>query len=114
MCRSPIAERLLRVRLRERLGPAADQVAVASAGTGALEGQPMDPVEAETMRSLFGSDDGFAAHRLTADQVRTADLVLTATREHRAATVRLAPQASRRSFTLREFSRLDRKSTRLN
>ena len=38
--------------------------------------------------------------------VSGADLVLTATREHRAAAVTLSPQAARRTFTLREFDRL--------
>jgi protein-tyrosine phosphatase len=40
------------------------------------------------------------------DHVDEADLVLTATRTHRAAVVRLQPRANRRTFTMREFGRL--------
>jgi protein-tyrosine phosphatase len=40
--------------------------------------------------------------------VQRADLVLTATREHRVAVVSLDPQALPRTFTLREFARLVR------
>jgi protein-tyrosine phosphatase len=49
---------------------------------------------------------GFRARQLTDDLVRAANLVLTATREHRSAVVDLLPAAVRRTFTLREFARL--------
>lgn len=44
--------------------------------------------------------------RLTRHDVETADLVLTATREHRAEVVRMLPQAASRVFTLKEFARV--------
>ncbi|HWG93012.1 MAG TPA: hypothetical protein VNU66_02150, partial [Mycobacteriales bacterium] len=48
----------------------------------------------------------FRARELVAEHVAGADLVLTATREHRASAVVLHPRASARTFTLREFARL--------
>jgi len=108
ICRSALAERLLGARLGDRVQPAAELVAVASAGTAGLEGRPMDPTAAERLRALGGDDDGFVARRLTAEHIRAADLVLTATRAHRASAVRLAPEASSRTFTLREFASLAR------
>src|SRR6266516_3236405 len=75
VCRSPLAERLIRARLAAALGGGADP-------------------------------DGFRARAVSADLVAGADLVLTATREHRAAVVRLHPPAHRYTFTVREFGRL--------
>lgn len=48
----------------------------------------------------------FASRRLTADMIENADLVLTATRVHRADVLREVPTAMRKTFTLREFARL--------
>jgi protein-tyrosine phosphatase len=48
-------------------------------------------------------DKGHVGRQLTADLVRRADLVLTATREHRREVVELDPTAGQRSFTIREF-----------
>ena len=99
-----MAERILRADLDA--GPAGDRFVVESAGTSGLEGCPMDPAALDVLsaQGLDGSD--FRARALTAAHVATADLVLGATREHRAAAVRLDPTAVRRTFTLREFARL--------
>jgi protein-tyrosine phosphatase len=43
---------------------------------------------------------------VSADRVRSSNLVLTAAREHRAAVVSLVPRASQTTFTIREFARL--------
>ena len=48
----------------------------------------------------------FRARELTAEMVEESDLVLVASREHRAAVVTLVPRAAGRTFTLREFGRL--------
>ena len=44
--------------------------------------------------------------RTSADQLRRADLVLTATARHRSQAITLAPEVLRRSFTIRQFARL--------
>ena len=106
VCRSPLAERLLRARLDAALGPAADRVEVSSAGTSAVVGAGMDPRAATVGAMLGASADGFVARSLEAAHVAGADLVLGATRQHRAAAVRLHPQAHRYAFTVREFARL--------
>lgn len=100
ICRSPYAERVLRHHL------AADQVQVVSAGTGAMIDHPIDP-DATALLSGAGVDaDGHVAQRLTRELVDAADLVLTMTREHRTAVVRLAPRAVRKTFTVIEAARL--------
>lgn len=104
ICRSPLVERLLQADLDARFGPGA--LRVRSAGTHALVDQPMDERAAAVLRSLGGDPDGFRARRLTESMVREADLVITATREHRAQVSRLHPRAMRRSFTLRELALL--------
>jgi protein-tyrosine phosphatase len=101
ICRSPAVERLLRLMF----GPSAG-IAVASAGTGALVGQPIHEPMAALLREAGADTEGFAARRLTEAMVRDADLVLALTRAHRAAVVKLWPGAVRRTFTLRELARL--------
>lgn len=99
ICRSPAAQLLL----ADRLGGDVD---VVSAGSRALVGQPVEPAMARLLQSVGPAMHAFAAQRLTAALVREADLVIGLAREHRSAAVQLAPSALKRSFTLRELSRL--------
>ena len=77
-----------------------------SAGTIAEPGQAMVEEAAELSRRYGGLPDGHAATMLTPQLIDRSQLVLTATREHRAAVVSLLPRASRYAFTLNEFARL--------
>jgi protein-tyrosine phosphatase len=79
---------------------------VHSAGTYGLEGYAIEPGAARELTSLGIDSAAFRARRVTADLVRDADLVLTATREHRGAVVTLEPKALARTYTMREFARL--------
>ncbi|MCW2606125.1 MAG: Tyrosine phosphatase [Frankiales bacterium] len=106
ICRSPMAEALMRAGLQARLGPAADAFLVESAGTWGHSGSPMEPHALSTLASYGVPGESFRARELVAEHVVAADLVLTATREHRAAAVVLHPRAAARTFTLREFARL--------
>ncbi|MEX2291731.1 MAG: low molecular weight phosphatase family protein [Mycobacteriales bacterium] len=106
ICRSPMAERLTRAGLQERLGPASGRFVVDSAGTWGQAGAPMEPYALSTLQSVSLDGTDFRARELVAEHVARADLVLGATREHRAAAVVLHPRAAARSFTLREFDRL--------
>ncbi|ROS78670.1 low molecular weight phosphatase family protein [Cellulomonas sp. PhB143] len=99
VCRSPALERMLRRDLD-------DVVRVVSAGTQARATSPVDPPMAELMEADGLVTKGFAAQQLTARVIERADLVVTATREHRSAVVRLVPAAVRRTFTLLELARL--------
>lgn len=104
VCRSPLIERLLRRSLDEAYGAGAVQVH--SAGTGALVDSAMDEQSAQILADLGGDHVGFLARWLEPEMVAEADLVLTATREHRHSVMQHAPRALRRSFTVRELAHL--------
>ncbi|MCU1588943.1 MAG: Tyrosine phosphatase [Frankiales bacterium] len=106
ICRSPMAEHLMRAGLRKRLGEHADRFVVESAGTWGHTGSPMEAYALSTLASYDVDGSSFTARELVAEHVVGADLVLGATREHRAAAVVLHPRAAARTFTLREFARL--------
>ncbi|MCW2498766.1 MAG: etp, partial [Frankiales bacterium] len=106
ICRSPMAEHLMREGLRQRLGDRADAFVIESAGTWGHTGSAMEPFALSTLAALGHDGSAFQARELVAEHVAAADLVLGATREHRAAAVVLQPRAAKRTFTLREFDRL--------
>lgn len=103
ICRSPLAEVMLRVALDER------STTVASAGTHALIGHEMT-APARALAIAGGAREYDAgSHRarlLTERMLLDTDLVLTMTREHRAFAVQLAPSRLHRVFPVREFARL--------
>lgn len=104
VCRSPLAERVLRARLADQgwLGT----VAVASAGTRAAEGQPMCAVSATLIAPGEAPPAGHSARQATAELVRDAGLVLVMEREQRGDIARLAPGSQAKVFTLREIGPL--------
>jgi protein-tyrosine phosphatase len=106
ICRSPMAEHLMREGLRQRLGDRVDAFVIESAGTWGHTGSAMEPFALSTLAALGHDGSAFQARELVAEHVAAADLVLGATREHRAAAVVLQPRAAKRTFTLREFDRL--------
>ncbi len=81
VCRSPLAEALMRRELDRR---GADATSVSSAGTGAWEGAPAS--EGAYLVALEHGVDlsNHRARLLTKETVRQADLVLTMARHHRA------------------------------
>lgn len=103
ICRSPLAEALLRHHLDGL------PVTVHSAGTYALAGEQMTD-QNQVIASELGVDDarGHRARQLTEPMLDEADLVLALSREHRRAIAELLPRANRVTFTLREFARLTR------
>jgi protein-tyrosine phosphatase len=107
ICRSPMAEVLLKTHLRSLVGEeAARQVRVQSAGTGLWNvGEPMNPPAAQELLARGADPAGFRARHLVAGYVAEADLILTATREHHDVVVELDPSAARRSFVMGEFGR---------
>jgi protein-tyrosine phosphatase len=107
ICRSPMGQMMLASRMRSALGDdAARLVEVTSAGTYGLIGHPIEPDALSALDELGVVPGEFAARELARDIVEQQDLVLTATREHRAAAVSMLPRASRWTFTIREFARL--------
>ena len=101
ICRSPLAEQLLRVGLSTW-----SDVTLASAGTIGLAGQPMPDQAATLSRRLGGDPTTHAARVLAPDHLMSANLVLAMSREHRRAIAELVPRAIRYTFTIREFARL--------
>ncbi|KQS98786.1 hypothetical protein ASG23_13685 [Cellulomonas sp. Leaf395] len=99
--RSRAAERLMRARVGQDEG-----IEVSSAGTRAALGEPVVEPFDELLTAVGAYTDGRSARQLSTETVHSADLVLTATREERAAVVRLVPAAVGRTFTLREFARV--------
>jgi len=107
ICRSPLMELLLLRGLEQRLGADRAGVTVASAGTLAMNGDPMEPAALRAARSLGLQTAGeHRSRRLTPAVLADVDLVLCAAREHRTAVVTAAPHLLRRTFTLRELARL--------
>jgi protein-tyrosine phosphatase len=105
VCRSPLAEHVLRMRIGELRRPdVGSAVHVASAGVRALTGQPMDGNAAAELRRLGGDATTFRARQLTGEIAGRADLVLTATRALRSRVLEEAPRALKRTFTIREFA----------
>ena len=102
ICRSPLAEALLRRDLTARGFP---EIEVGSAGTGAWDGAP-----ASEGAYLVGLERGLdlSGHRarlLTRELVEGADLVLTMARHHRARVEELGGEG--RVFVLGEYAGRD-------
>ncbi|MEU1621999.1 protein-tyrosine-phosphatase [Streptomyces sp. NPDC058864] len=106
VCRSPMAERLTRHELTLRLGDGAAGIVVESAGTWGHEGAPMEAHAATVLAEYAADPTGFLGRELLDDHVIDADLVLTATRDHRAQVISMGHAAGLRTFTLKEFTRL--------
>jgi protein-tyrosine phosphatase len=104
ICRSPIAEGLLRGALVARFGTLAPNVA--SAGTFGMEGSG---ARAESVRAAAerGVDiSGHVAREITGTMVEHATLVVTMAGEHRDAIARFSPDTAHKTFTLKELVRL--------
>ncbi|PPF82225.1 low molecular weight phosphatase family protein [Subtercola sp. Z020] len=101
ICRSPLAEGLLRERLRE-IG----DVDLSSAGIIARDG---DQVTDQILQIGGQFDVDLSAHRaryMIEPYVAGADLLFAMARSHRRAIVEMMPRKVSVTFTLREFARL--------
>jgi protein-tyrosine phosphatase len=103
ICRSPMAEGLLRDGLRARFGDEAPSVA--SAGTAGLEGNPAMPESVQAARELGSDISAHRARALTRAMPQEADLVVCMAAEHRDDVIRLANGAASTTFTLKELVR---------
>lgn len=103
ICRSPLAETLLRTRL------AGLDLRVHSAGTHGLVGEAMTEPAQRLARTHGVEPTQASAHRarlLTEPLLDDADLILTMTAEQRDYAVRMLPRRLHRIFPVREFARL--------
>ena len=104
VCRSPIAEGMLRAAFAERLGDGAPEVA--SAGTMGWEGSGADPNSIAAAAERGVDISGHVARGLASADLLSADLVLAMSSEHAVAAVREARGAASKTFTLKELVRL--------
>jgi protein-tyrosine phosphatase len=104
ICRSPIAEAALRAALQRRLGD--DAPAVTSAGTHGWEGWGATTEAIRAARELGVAIDAHLARALHDRMVDEADLVVTMAAEHRDAIMLARPEATAKTFTIKELVRL--------
>lgn len=103
ICRSPMAEVVLRSRL------SSTDAAVSSAGTQARVGEGMTDLALELSLRAGADLETASAHRaryLVEPVLVGVDLVLAMTREHRSHIVKMMPSRLWQTFTVREFARL--------
>ena len=98
VCRSPMAEGLFRHAVKGR-----GEFRVLSAGIGAIDGQSPTPHSVQAMREIGIDISHQRSHALTSEMVRSADLILGMTHSHTDTVALLYPQASEKTFLLREF-----------
>lgn len=102
ICRSPLAEQLLKSKFQ-----GVDQIEFDSAGTQAMVDQPMPEHSLRIARDHEILDaELHRGKQLTEAHLDSADLILAMDRGHRKQIVELSPRATRKVFTVREFKRL--------
>ncbi len=102
LCRSPMAEHLLRARMQA----AGLTWVVSSAGLRAQSAHPMHPLAERVLRSRGVVVDGWLSSAVSEATVMNSDLILTATGEQRGQVCQLAPSVRTHTFTLLELARL--------
>jgi protein-tyrosine phosphatase len=104
-CRSPIGQQLLAHDARERFGDR-DRWLIESAGTNIPGRWPLHPYAATVLAERLPEVAEHESIQLSPALIARADLVLTATRQHRSAVVSSLPAAIGRTFTILQFARL--------
>ena len=106
ICRSPMAEALLRTWLAHHAPDVADSVRVSSAGVRARDGDPAAP-HMVAIADRWGLDlHDHRSRPATVDLATGATLVVTMEAAHRDAVARLATGLAARTFTLPELAEL--------
>jgi RpiB/LacA/LacB family sugar-phosphate isomerase len=98
VCRSPMAEGMLRHMLRGR-----DDIQIASAGLGAMDGVRVTDAAAEVVAELGVDISSHVSQSLTGGLVQQADFIFVMTRQHQDTLQTLFPSASEKTFLVREF-----------
>lgn len=99
ICRSPMAEALLRHRL-----PNAG-VKVHSAGIGALLGAPMDPLAQMVLAAHQVPTHSHIARQVDLQMLRQAELILLMEQAHQSNILRLAPEVRGKTFLIGKWQR---------
>jgi RpiB/LacA/LacB family sugar-phosphate isomerase len=98
ICRSPMAQGLFADLIRGRR-----DIEVASAGIGAIGGQPPSPHAVEVMQEIGIDIRNIRSKPLMAETVRRADFIFVMTYGHLDSMLLLFPSAAEKTFLLREF-----------
>jgi glycine hydroxymethyltransferase len=98
VCRSPMAEGLLRHALRND-----PDVRAVSAGLGALDGQPATEASVDVMAELGIDISRHSSQSLRVPLVEQADFIFTMTRQQQDTIQAIYPIAAEKTFLLREF-----------
>lgn len=99
-CRSPMAERLLRVQADKR----GLEITVASAGLSARDGDAMSEHTAQLLTEYGVSTDDFQSSRFDAAAAARADLILTMTERHKQQVIAAHPDSAEITHTLLEYT----------
>ena len=102
VCRSPMAEGLLRSALSEY-----DEIQVESAGLGAVVGHPADDHALALMKELGEDISAHRARQIHPDMVKDADLVLVMEAGHKRAIDDADPTARGKVYRLGEWQNRD-------
>jgi len=98
VCRSPMAEGLLRHALGNN-----PNYRIASAGIGALDGQPVTPESEQAMAETGIDISNHVSQSLRVPLVAAADFIFTMTRQQQDTIQTFYPMAAEKTFLLREF-----------
>ena len=93
ICRSPMAE----ILLRHKLG-GGEHVRVESAGLAAMVGDPIDPLAGRVLAANGLESASHVARQVTPAMIGTADLVLAMQKRHLDAIHAISPQARGKTF----------------
>jgi protein-tyrosine phosphatase len=104
ICRSPIAEGLLRGELLRRFGDGAPRVS--SAGTAGWDGSSATAEGVEAAAELGIDISAHRARKVRGELLREADLIICMAGEHRDRLSVQLPEVAGRTFTLKELVRL--------
>jgi len=104
ICRSPMAEGLLRHAIERR--PGLDVPSIRSAGTIAMEGTPATAEAIAAARDRGVDIETHRARRLTDAMIGDVDLLVCMAAEHREEIDERVPSATDRTYTLKELTRL--------
>jgi protein-tyrosine-phosphatase len=103
ICRSPMAEALLRDAVNRDPELQTRNVEVRSAGTNGLEGGPASELATAVLRARGIDLTAHRGQRLTAGLVEWADLLLVMTERHLLLALRMFPQATGKAALYSEF-----------
>ena len=98
VCRSPMAEGLMRAALGNN-----PHYRIASAGIGALDGQPVTPESEQAMAEIGLNIGNHVSQSLRVPLVEAADFIFTMTRQQQDTIQTFYPMAAEKTLLLREF-----------